>query len=115
MNLNILTTQIIADVNTVQTINQITLKINPAAPPSKDMPLSASLEDDHIIPQGASERPNVHIAINAFFFFAFHSRILDIFNTFEIHLIYTSFRYTLLLFSVEYSFDNTDIINCLNK
>lgn len=44
------------------------------------MPLSASQDDENKKLQGASDRPNVHMAINAFFLFAFHSGIFDIFS-----------------------------------
>lgn len=72
--------QIIAEVKTVHAINQITLKKIPKILPSKDMPLSASQDDENKKLQGASDRPNVHMAINAFFLFAFHSGIFDIFS-----------------------------------
>lgn len=79
MNLNIFITHITKDVNIVHARNHIHLKIKPKTPPSNDIPLSAPSEESNIIPHGAAESPNVHIAIRLFLRFSFHSCTLDIF------------------------------------
>lgn len=71
------------EVSTIQKTNQKILKKVPKDVPSKENPLSMSLESLNIIPQGASDRPKVQIAISAFLRFAFHSVILDIFIIIE--------------------------------